>query len=186
MNAKRSINREVNSTTPPWTPGMFDLPKDKDGIIYVRQSSELQQKNNIHSFEMQTEKFLEHFRNMGCTGIITIIADDEAMSGTLDMHERPGAARMMLLIKEHQQGKNNLGWVAAVHINRFFRDQWMINPDLFIKACYESDIVVATLTMTFNFRDPSGYSQRIFRIEAEEAARHLEWMKLVLGGGRSA
>ena len=184
MRSVRTISKKANPT--PWLQTFLEFPKDKDGIIYVRQSRLTQVQNNIHSFEMQTDKFVEHFRNMGCTGKITIIPDDEGMSGSLDMHERPGMSKTMLAIAEHKKGLNNLGWVAAVHVNRFFRDQWMINPDVFIKECYESDIVVATLRMNYNFRDPYSYSQRIFRIEAEEAARHLEWMKLVLGGGKSA
>src|SRR5260370_2129138 len=97
------------------------------------------------------------------------------------MRERPGMCRVMQLIKEEV-----IGWVAAVHVNRFFRDHWMINPDVFVKECYTHNVIVATLRMTFNFRDPNSYSQRIFRIEAEEAARHLEWMKLILGGGKRA
>jgi len=177
----RTIKRKEIANSNPWALGYFDFPVDKDGIIYVRQSSLAQIQKNIHSYEMQTDKFVEHIRNIGCTGNITIIADDEGLSGTLDMHERPGMSRVMQLIKEEV-----IGWVAAVHVNRFFRDHWMINPDVFVKECYTHNVIVATLRMTFNFRDPNSYSQRIFRIEAEEAARHLEWMKLILGGGKRA
>ena len=41
---------------------------------------------------------------------------------------------------------------------------------------------ISTLRMNFNFKDP--YCQRVFMLEAEEAARHLDWMKLVLGGAK--
>ena len=37
--------------------------------------------------------------------------------------------------------------------------------------------------MNFDFRDE--YCQRVFMLEAEEAARHLAWMKLVLHGGKN-
>jgi len=156
---------------------MFDFPKDKDGLIYVRQSSVVQQQNNIHSYEMQTDKFLEHFRNMGCTGNITIIADDEAMSGTLDIHARPGMTKMVKLIES-----DKVGWIGAVHVNRLTRDPWLITPTVLMKKCYEHKVWVATLRMNFNFEDE--YCQRVFMLEAEESARHLKWMKLVLGGGK--
>src|SRR6266702_186843 len=138
---------------------LMDFPKDKDGLIYVRQSSLAQMRHNIHSFEMQTDKFLEHFRTMGCTGNIIIVADDEALSGTLDIHERPGLSRIMEMI-----ANEHIGWVGAVHVNRFFRDQWLINPGYFMRECYRHNIMVATLRMNFDFRDD--YCQRVFMLEA--------------------
>src|SRR5436309_14478091 len=113
-NKKKSSNRNLFTYSP------FDFPKDTDGVLYVRQSSLTQVEKFIHSYEMQTEKFVEHFRTIGCTGNIDIIADDEGMSGTLDIHERPGMSRLMKLIEEHKAGLNNLGWIAAVHVNRLF------------------------------------------------------------------
>ncbi|MEO8954422.1 MAG: recombinase family protein [Ktedonobacteraceae bacterium] len=157
----------------------FEFPLEEDGIIYVRQSSLAQQQNNIHSFEMQTEQFVQYFRSKGCTGNITIIADDEAMSGTLDIHERPGMMRMITLIEEKKAG-----WIGAVHVNRLTRDPWLITPGRLMKICYEHNVWIATLRMDFNFKDD--YCQRVFMLEAEESARHLEWMKLVLGGGKKA
>ena len=154
----------------------YEFPLDKDGIIYVRQSSLVQVKNNIHSFEMQTDKFIEHFRSMGCTGHIEVIADDEALSGTLAIHARKGMTRMIKLI---ESGK--VGWIGAVAVNRFTRDKWLITPGVLMKTCHDHDVWIATLRMNFNFKDD--YCQRVFMLEAEEAARHLEWMKLVLGGG---
>ena len=175
----RSTNRKDSPHLNPWAYTHFEFPKEEDGILYVRQSSIAQVETNIHSYEMQTEKFIEHFRSMGCTGSIVTIEDDEGMSGTLDMHERPGMSRLMKMIQQE-----TIGWIGVVHVNRLFRDQWMINPDLFMKECFTHRVVVATPRTVFNFQDP--YSQRIFRIEAEESARHLEWMKLILGGGKSA
>ncbi len=163
--------------------GMSEFPLDEPGVLYARQSSFKQLQNNIHSFEMQTDKFLEHFRNRGCTGDIEIITDDEGMSGTMDIHEMPGLTRLMRLIegKELINGKR-VKWIAAVHVNRFTRDKWLVKPGTIMRACYENDVWISTLRMDFNFQDE--YCQRVFMIEAEESARHLEWMKLVLGGGR--
>ncbi len=175
----KSIKHREN--TNPWTLGLSDLPKDKDGLIYVRQSSLVQVRNNIHSFEMQTDKFLEHFRNMGFTGHIEIIADDEAMSGTLDIHELPGMTRIVRLIEE--EGGEKIGWIGAVHVNRLTRDPWLLKPAHLMKLCYKRDVWIITLRMPFNFKDE--YCQRVFMLEAEEAARHLKWMKLVLGGAKS-
>jgi DNA invertase Pin-like site-specific DNA recombinase len=177
----RSI-KKPNQTNSPWSYGIEPFPKDLDGIIYVRQSSIVQMQKNIHSFEMQTDKFLEYFRNIGCTGQIDIIADDEAMSGTLDIHKRPGMSRMMQRIEE--DGGKRLGWIGAVHVNRLTRDPWLITPAHLVKTCHDYNVWIATLRMNFNFNEPSGYSQRVFMMEAEESARHLEWMKLILGGGK--
>jgi hypothetical protein len=107
----RNITRKSNERYNVW---MEQFPKEKDGVIYVRQSSKAQVEQNIHSFEMQTEKFIEYFRNMGCTGNITIIPDDEGVSGTVDIHKRVGMSKIMKLIEEEA-----VGWTAAVHVNRF-------------------------------------------------------------------
>jgi hypothetical protein len=89
----RSIVRKPNQHQNIW---MEQFPKDKDGVIYVRQSSMAQVEQNIHSFEAQTEKFVEYFRNMGCTGQITIIPDDEGVSATVDIHKRVGMSKLGL------------------------------------------------------------------------------------------
>jgi hypothetical protein len=175
----RSIRKKEKRGQDPSALAFFEFPKEKDGIIYVRQSSIVQMQKNIHSFEMQTDRFLEHFRNMGCTGNIEIVADDEALSGTLDIHQRPGLSRVMKMIEQEK-----IGWVGAVAVNRLTRDPWFVTPGTIMKECHEHNVWIATLRTLFNFRDPSGYSQRVFMLEAEEAARHLEWMKLILGGAR--
>ncbi|QBD80586.1 hypothetical protein EPA93_33290 [Ktedonosporobacter rubrisoli] len=162
-----------------------EFPKDEPGVIYVRQSSLAQAQNNIHSFEMQTDKFVEHFRNnLHCTGDIEIIADDEGISGTTDIHQRAGLSRVMRLIegKELLNGKR-IGWVGAVHVNRFTRDKWLVTPGTIMRACFDNDVRISTLRMNYHFKDE--YCQRVFMLEAEESARHLDWMKLVLGGGKA-
>ncbi len=126
---------------------------------------------------MQTEKFVEHFRNMGCTGPIEVVADDEALSGTMDIHNMPGMIKTIKSIEEE-----SVGWIAAVHVNRLTRDKWLIKPSILMKKCFEHHVWIATLRTLFDFRDE--YCQRVFMLEAEEAARHLEWMKLILGGGK--
>lgn len=37
---------------------MQDLPKTLPGVIYVRQSKMTQKERNVHSYEMQTDKFV--------------------------------------------------------------------------------------------------------------------------------
>lgn len=185
----REKPKKIRSILKPATqaaiPGYADFPKDEPGVIYVRQSSIKQKENNIHSFEMQTDKFLEYFREqLGCTGYIEIIADDEGLSGTKDIHQRKGLSRIMKLIegKELLDGQG-LGWIGAVHVNRLTRDKWLVTPGTIMKECYENNVWIATLRMNFNFQDV--YCQRVFMLEAEESARHLEWMKLILGGGKN-
>src|SRR5215469_3261142 len=159
-----------------------DFPVDMDGIIYVRQSTEYQRENNIHSLEMQTSKFIEHFRNRGCTGNIEIIPDEEEgkTSGILPIHKRPGLSRVLRRIEE--EGGKRVGWAAAVAVNRFTRDPWGVTPGTLMQACFEHNVWISTLRMDFNFKDD--YCRRVFMLEAEEAARHLEWMKVILGGGK--
>lgn len=178
----RKINRTSSSNT---RFDQFNLPKASPGVIYVRQSGDVQVRENIHSYEMQTKLFEKHFREQGFTGVIIIIADDEGMSGTLDIHKRPGLTRVMRLIEgEELIGGKRVGWVAAVAVNRFSRDPWLITPGVLMKTCHQHDIWVLTLRMYFNFKDT--YCQRVFMIEAEEAARHLDWMKTILGGAKKA
>ena len=150
----RSIRKRETSNSH-WSASMFDFPKDKDGVIYVRQSSVAQVLKNIHSFEMQTDKFLEHFRNMGCTGHIEVIADDEAMSGTLDIHELAGLTRVMKMIEEEK-----IGWVGAVAVNRLTRDPWLVKPGTIMKECYKHNVWIVTLRMQFNFKDDYSDSPR--------------------------
>lgn len=161
-----------------------DFPFALDGIIYVRQSTEYQRENNIHSYEMQTSKFEEHFRKRGCIGHIEIIADDEdgKTSGTLAIHNRPGLSRIVKLLEK--DGGKRIGWIAAVAVNRFTRDKWLVTPGTLMQLCYDHNVWISTLRMDFNFKDD--YCQRVFMLEAEEAARHLEWMKVILGGGKKA
>jgi DNA-directed RNA polymerase subunit F len=162
-----------------------DFPKDKPGVIYVRQSTVMQIQRNLHSFEMQTNDFVEHFRGRGVTGTIEIIADDEGKSGTLDIHKRSGLSRTVSLIEGAELlGGERIGWVAAVNVSRLTRDEWLIVPGELMRACYEHDVWISTLRMDFNFQDE--YCRRVFMLEAEEAARHLKWMKEVLGGGLQA
>jgi len=77
-----------------------------------------------------------------------------------------------------------IGWVAADKISRLTRDEWLIVPGELMRACYEHGVWISTLRMDFNFQDE--YCRRVFMLEAEEAARHLKWMKEVLGGGLQA
>lgn len=75
-----------------------------------------------------------------------------------------------------------VAWIAGVAVNRFTRDKWLITPGVLMKKCYEHNVWVLTLKMHFNFKDE--YYKRFFMVEAEEAARQLDWMKLAPGGGR--
>lgn len=185
-NRIRSIQKDESggsqSNNPAYQQGM-EFPKDTPGAIYVRQSSLAQVQKNLHSFEMQTEQFEEHFRRIGVTKRIVIIADDEGKSGTLEIHNREGLSRLVRLVTgaELVDGER-IGWVGAVHVNRLTRDPWLITPGVLMKDCYENGVWIATLRMNFNFQDE--YCQRVFMIEAEEAARHLKWMRLIMGGAK--
>jgi DNA invertase Pin-like site-specific DNA recombinase len=157
-----------------------EFPKDGNGVIYVRQSSLMQMQKNIHSFELQTDQFERYFREeLGCTGHIEIVADDESYSGTLAIHERPGLSRVMNMIKAKK-----IGWIGAIAVNRLTRDPWFVTPGTLMKECHEHGVWIATLRMLFDFHDE--YARRVFMLEAEESARQLDWMKVVVEGSKRA
>ncbi|GHO95214.1 hypothetical protein KSF_052620 [Reticulibacter mediterranei] len=123
-----------------------EFPKDENGILYVRQSTLAQFQNNIHSFEMQTDKFVEHFRNRGCTGHIEVVTDDEGLSGTMDIHDMPGMSYVMKAIegKALVDGKK-ISWIGAIDVKRLTRDKWLVKPGTLMRACYENDVWISTL-----------------------------------------
>ncbi len=179
---RRSITKTVDSSTR--TVQFQEFPKEKPGVIYVRQSTITQVKKNLHSYEMQTNEFVQYFREQrGVTGVIEIIADDEGKSGTLDIHDREGLARVMRLIEgEEALNGERIGWVGAVNVTRLTRDKWLVVPGTLMRACAEHDVWISTLRMDFNFRDD--YARRVFILEADEAAKYLEWQREVMMGGR--
>lgn len=161
-----------------------NFPIDEPGVIYVRQSSIMQVRRNLHSYEMQTDDFVAHFRRRGATAHIEVITDDEGKSGTLNISDRKGLSRTKRLIEGDELLPNGerVRGAAAVNVGRFTRDEWLIVPSELMRACYENDVWISTLRMDFNFQDE--YCRRIFMLEADEAARHLKWMKEILGGAR--
>ena len=99
---------------------------------------------------MQTDAFEQYFRNMGCTGYIGTVVDDEKgkMSGTLDIHERPGLTKVV-----HLAETDMIRWVGMVHVNRLTRDPWLITPAVLMKTFHEHKVWIATLRMNFNVED---------------------------------
>jgi hypothetical protein len=182
-NLHRSIVRSARADDP-FVLHNEEFPRHKPGIIYVRQSTEYQRDHNIHSYEMQTELFLKFFREqLGCTGKIDIIPDEEKghTSGTQDIHERPGLKEVDRRLTS-ENPTDEVGWLGAIAVNRFTRDQWLITPGVLMKHCYQKGVWVRTLKESFNFHDEQ--SQHLFLLEAEEAARHLTWMKSIMGGAK--
>lgn len=159
-----------------------EFPKDKNGIIYVRQSSLAQVRRNLHSYEMQTDAFEAHFRQNGCTGQIWIKAENikKKMSGTLDISDRPALDETVQMVREAK--KYNLGWVAAVHVNRLTRDLYLITPGVLMKACLRSGIWIATLDRLYNFQIDE--CREKFIDEAKKSADQLVWMKQIMGGAK--
>jgi len=107
------------------------------------------------------------------------VADDESYSGTLAIHERPGLSRIMKMIKEKK-----ISWIGAIAVNRLTRDPWFVTPGTLMKECHDYGVWIVTLRMFFNFQDE--YARRVFMLEAEESARQLDWMKVVVEGSKRA
>ena len=184
-NYARSILRTVRDDEPLMI-NDEEFPREKPGIIYVRQSTEYQRDHNIHSYEMQTELFVRFFREqLQCTGRIDIIVDEEKgrTSGTQDIHERPGLKEIDRRLTSNDP-RDDVGWLGAIAVNRFTRDPWLITPRVLMKHCYQKGVWIRTLKESFNFQDE--HSQQLFMLEAEEAARHIQWMKTFVGGAKHA
>ena len=140
-NYARSILRTVRDDEPLMI-NDEEFPREKPGIIYVRQSTEYQRDHNIHSYEMQTELFVRFFREqLQCTGRIDIIVDEEKgrTSGTQDIHERPGLKEIDRRLTSNDP-RDDVGWLGAIAVNRFTRDPWLITPRVLMKHCYQKGV----------------------------------------------
>src|SRR5579859_7848366 len=117
----------------------------EDCAIYARQSTTKQTVENRESSEMQTKDQLEKVYALGWKdGKITVFIEGDGkrgVSGTLRIDERPGLSALM----EGVYG-NKYKTIFVMNEARLFREEWMIGPDTFIKACYEHNVQIVTWT----------------------------------------
>src|SRR5581483_11923235 len=151
----------------------YDLPLDKPIAVYYRQST-IAQVGNVATSQ-QTEDMPAYVESRGwAKEAIILIDDDEGVSGTTRIDERPGMSKLYGMILEEQ-----IGAVAVWLEDRLFRDQTEIQPNVFLEACKEHNIRVITRWTTYNFNHPmtAKSDMRRFRYEATKAAEYLEHIR---------
>jgi DNA invertase Pin-like site-specific DNA recombinase len=154
---------------------------DKPVAIYYRQSTQ-GQVGNV-STAMQKEDLPALAVRMGWKPENVILIDtDEGISGAKTIDERPGMTRLFSLIVDNQ-----IGTVLVQDESRLFRDQTMIQPNIFIDACKTNQVTVIADGITYQFHDPISGSMhaRIFRFKAEAAADFLQSQIMKMQGART-
>jgi hypothetical protein len=130
----------------------------------------MKQVGNI-STEMQQIDLPRYVKSLGWEeGQITLIDEDEGVSGAKRIDERKGMSRLYSLIITR-----SIGTVAVQAEDRLFRDETQIQVNVFIDACVKSDVRVITPHFKYNFADKheGPYHRLLFRMRAEQAADYL-------------
>lgn len=156
----------------------FRLPTDKILIIYARQSSKGQVFKRRESAIHQTEEQLEWALEMGWPQDMQLLLIENQgkdgkirnASGRLRIDEREGLSTAMLYINSGQAGA-----VKVRDVARLFRDEDLVGPVVFAKACKDHHVIVITDDYTYNFNDPQRGKEdyKKFIEEAQAAADFL-------------
>jgi hypothetical protein len=166
MPAKRTYQAQHTPETPT-IPGA--LPLDRGVAVYYRQSS-MKQVGNI-STDMQQIDLPRYVKSLGWReDQISLIDEDEGVSGAKRIDERKGMSRLYNLIITA-----GIGTVAVQAEDRLFRDETQIQVNVFIDACVKSNVRVITPYFKYNFADKyeGSYHRLLFRMRAEQAADYL-------------
>lgn len=145
------------------------LPTHRDVGLYYRQSTE-GQIGNV-STTVQTVDMYETLMRMGWQSErIRLIDVDAGVSGRLKIDEREGMRELFGLILD---GK--VGAVAAQDEDRFFRDETMIQVDIFVDACKRAGVLVITPNCVYDFAHPQmgSFYARQFRFKCEMSAEYI-------------
>jgi recombinase len=132
------------------------LPIDKILILYARQSTKGQVFKNRESALAQTEEQLEWALEMGWPQELQrLLIENQAKDGTirnasgrLRIDEREGLTTAMLYINSGEAGA-----VKVRDVARLFRDEDLVGPVVFAKACKDRRVLVITDDYTYNFND---------------------------------
>lgn len=140
--------------------------------IQARQSTTKQTIENRESSEAQTKDQLDKVHQLGwMDNKITIFIEGDGkrgVSGRLRIDERPGLSTLLEGVY-NDTFKTIFTWSES----RLFRDEFMIGPDTFIKACYDHDVQVVTWTYRYDFRR-NPYDMDQFRMQCQIAARFIK------------
>src|SRR6266567_4875642 len=142
------------------------FPIDVIWGIYARQSTIAQVKNNIESYEMQTDDLLLWLVQKGVEeGHIFLFDADLGRSGKLRIDERTGMQELVERIKSGE-----IKAVLVYRVSRLFRDDTGIQYNTFAQVCKEHHCLLVTAAdgMIFNFDIPMHLN--MFRYLAAQAA----------------
>lgn len=164
----------------------FKLPTDKILVIYARQSTKGQVFKRRESALQQTEEQLERALEMGWPQELQrLLIENQAKdgkirnaSGRLRIDEREGLTIVMLYIQS-----GDAGAVMTRDVSRLFRDEDLVGPVTFAKACKEHHVIIITEDHIYNFNDPRRGREdyKKFIEEAQAAAdflnKHVKMMQ---------
>ena len=158
----------------PWAPSL--LPLEYGCAIYARQSTARQVAENRESSEMQTGDLIQKALSLGFREeqIVLYIENKEedgtirSASGTLRIDQRERLASLMERVYSGE-----IKTIIVYSESRLFRDEWQIQVDTFIKACFDADCRVVTNTYQYDFRHRT-YDTDQFRLQARIAADYIK------------
>jgi len=145
------------------------LPITRPVAVYYRQSTDAQIGNV--STAMQTIDMVTYLEGRGWNKDKILMIDmDGGISGTTKIDERPGMRRLFDLITDSE-----LGAVACQDEDRLFRDVTQIQVNTFIEACRQSNTMVLTPSMVYDFAHPEmgTFYIRQFRFKSEMSAEYI-------------
>ena len=148
------------------------LPLDKLAAIYARQSTTKQILENRESSAMQTTDLIARALREGYRddGYILFIEGDgvRGVSGTRRIDQRAGLSALMEGVYADE-----IKVVFVNDVSRLFRDEFAIQVNTYIQACYEHDVLTITPSYRYDFRRHP-YDVEQFRREAEQAANFIK------------
>src|SRR5581483_3900923 len=157
----------------------FKMPTDKLLLIYARQSTKGQTLKNRESAMQQTQDQLERAIELGWPFDKRLLfIENQAKDGTvrnasgrLRIDEREGLSTVMIYIQSDEASA-----VMARDVARFFRDEDLVGPVVFAKACKDHNVIVITDDYIYNFNDKKRGREdyKKFIQEAQTAADFLE------------
>src|SRR5690242_299241 len=173
----RSDEPEEGQPSGPFQP--IQMPTSLNLLVYPRQSTQAQVLHHTTSTEMQTADLVEIGVRYGWLPEKCIIIDDDlGVSGTLDIDERVGLTKVM---EQIDQLKSRA--VLVVNEDRLFRDETMIQVNVFIKFMRDHNAYVLTPYMVYNFQER--FHVKMFREKAEYAASYItDYVRERLNGAR--
>src|SRR5947209_5629672 len=152
-----------------WEP--VALETGKPLIIYPRQSTQKQKKDNIYSREMQTTDLITYARELGWQGevrsikaeedldtligsvsewressCIIVLEIDLGVSGRLKIEKRKGMSCLVYLV-----GEGAAKTVMCQKEDRLFRDDTGLEYNTYIQVCLRYDVKTATEEYQYDF-----------------------------------